>query len=312
MSDNTNTLFNGKEVWWSDPENKTSGAYKVLEIKRNPDDPDKGLYDDTIILISNGVSEVEVEAWELQDLGLRRKRIEEFVNRVTAIAEDDDWGVHNHSENYDKVDLYLSKYSNAGQDFGFYVECETGDADEFINAVEGYYNSYDPYEETALWIGPDGHGKNGAPDDLKDLIADMEECKDNVKGLIDLLRQELKGIKIVKQTYHSQYSERVYNIRTEVIESIFYTVKDICEQTKTRTILWDDITGHENPDICYEKDSGPTSVLPDTIGIADNDREFYITFATYCDAPVSNAGENIYTETLIDILEYLENYRSTL
>ena len=32
MSDNTNTLFNGKEVWWSDPENKTSGAYKVLEI----------------------------------------------------------------------------------------------------------------------------------------------------------------------------------------------------------------------------------------------------------------------------------------
>lgn len=312
MSDNTNTLFNGKEVWWSDPENKTSGAYKVLEIKRNPDDPDEGLYDDTIVLISNGVSEAEVEAWELQDLGLRRKRIEEFVNRITAIAEDDDWSVHNHSENYDKVDLYLSKYSNADQDFGFYVECETGDADEFINAVEGYYNSDDPYEEAALWIDPDGHGKNGAPDDLKDLIADMEECKGNVKGLIDLLRQELKGIKIVKQTYHSQYSERVYNIRTEVIESIFYTIKDICEQTQTCSILWDDITGHENPDICYEKDSGPSSVLPDTIGLTDDDKGFYITFASYCDAPSSNDGENIYTETLIDILEYLENYRSTL
>lgn len=312
MSDNTNTLLVGQDVWWSDPENKTSGAYTVLEIKRNPDDPDEGLYDDTIVLISNGVSEAEVEAWELQDLGLRRKRIEEFVNRITAIAEDDDWSVHNHSENYDKVDLYLSKYFNAGQDFGFYVECETGDADEFINAVEGYYNSYDPYEEAALWIGPDGHGKNGAPDDLKDLIADMEECKDNMKGLVDLLKQELKGEKIVKQTYHSQYSERVYNIRTEVIESIFYTIKDICQQTNTRSILWDDITGHENPDICYEKDSGPSSVLPDIIGIADNDREFYITFADYCDAPVSNAGENIYTETLIDILEYLENYRSTL
>ena len=312
MSDNTNTLFNGKEVWWSDPENKTSGAYKVLEIKRNPDDPDEGLYDDTIVLISNGVSEAEVEAWELQDLGLRRKRIEEFVNRVTAIVEYDDWSVHNNSENYDKVDLYLSKYSNAGQDFGFYVECETGDADEFINAAEGYYNSYDPYEETAMWIGSDGHGKNGAPDDLKDIIADMEECKDNVKDLIDLLRQELKGIKIDKKSLHSQYSERAHHIRTEVSESIFHTVKDICEQTKTRSILWDNITGHENPDICYEGDSGPSSVLPDTIGIADNDREFYITFADYCDAPVSNAGENIYTETLINILEYLENYRSTL
>lgn len=309
MSDNTNTLFTGQDVWWSDPENKTSGAYKVLEIKT---EPDGGLYDDTIVLISNDVSEAEVEAWELQSLELRRKRISEFVERVTAISEDDNWGVHNHNDNFDKVDLYLSKYSPAGQDFGFYIECETGDADEFINAVEGYYNSYDPCEEAAIWLGPDGHGKNGAPYDLRDLIEDMEECKSNVKGLIDLLRQELKGVKIAKQTYHSQYSERLNNIRTEIIKSVFETVKDICQHTQTRTILLDDITGHDNPDICYEKDSGPSSVLPDTIGIADNDRDFYITFATYSDAPVSNAGENIYTETLIDILEYLENYRSTL
>lgn len=312
MNDNTNSLFTGQDVWWSDPENKNSGAYKVLDIKRNPDDPDEGLYDDTIVLISNGVSETEVEAWELQDLGLRRKRIEKFVNRITAIAEDDGWSVHNHSENYDKVDLYLSKYSNAGQDFGFYIECETGDADEFINAVEGYYNSYDPCEEAAIWLGPDGHGKNGAPYDLKDLIEDMEDCKNNVKGLLDYLRQELKGVKIAKLSRHSQYSERVYNIRTEIIESVLETIKDICRQTKGRSILWDSLTDHLNTDICYEKDSGPSSVLPDTIGLTDDDKGFYITFASYCDAPSSNDGENIYTETLIDILEYLENYRSTL
>lgn len=309
MSDNTNSFLVGQDVWWSDPENKTSGAYTVLEIKS---EPDGGLYDDTIVLISNGVSEAEVEAWELQDLKLRRKRISEFVERVTKIAEDDNWGVHNHDENYNKVDLYLSKYSPAGQDFGFYIECETGSADEFINAVEGYYNSYDPCEEAAIWLGPDGHGKNDAPYDLKDLIEDMEDCKNNVNRLLDFLRQKLKGIKIEKPSYHSQYSERLYNIRTEVIESLFETVKDLCQQTNTRSILWDDITGHDNPDICYEKDSGPSSVLPDTIGIADNDREFYITFATYCDAPISNAGENIYTETLIDILGYLEQYRTTL
>ena len=140
----------------------------------------------------------------------------------------------------------------------------------------------------------------------------MEECKGNVKGLIDLLRQELKGIKIVKQTYHSQYSERVYNIRTEIIESVLETIKDICRQTKGRSILWDSLTNHLNTDICYEKDTGPSSVLPDTIGLTDDDKGFYITFASYCDAPSSNDGENIYTETLIDILEYLENYRSTL
>ena len=71
-------------------------------------------------------------------------------------------------------------------------------------------------------------------------------------------------------------------------------------------------SGHENPDICYEKDSGSWNVLPDTIGLSDNEDEFFITFATYCEAPTSNNGENIYTDTLIDILEYLENYRSTL
>lgn len=31
MNDNTNSLFTGQDVWWSDPENKTSGAYIVLE-----------------------------------------------------------------------------------------------------------------------------------------------------------------------------------------------------------------------------------------------------------------------------------------
>lgn len=52
--------------------------------------------------------------------------------------------------------------------------------------------------------------------------------------------------------------------------------------------------------------------LPDTIGLSDNEDEFFITFATYCEAPTSNNGENIYTDTLIDILEYLENYRNKL
>ncbi len=62
MSENTNTLSIGQDVWWKDPEGKTSGSFLVLEIKY---DEDGGLYDDTIVLISNGVSEAEVEACEL-------------------------------------------------------------------------------------------------------------------------------------------------------------------------------------------------------------------------------------------------------
>lgn len=195
-----NTLIKGKEVWWSDPVGKSSGVYTVQKIHT---EPDGGLYDDTIILISNDTSEVEVEAWELQDIEIRRKRIKELVDQVTTIAENDDWSVYNHDDEYNTIDLYISKRSSMDQDFGFYIECKTAEADELIKAIEDYHDSYDPDEEAALWVGPDGHGCNGAPYNLSDLIEDMQECKSNVKKLVDLLNQEFNGIKITKPQRHS-------------------------------------------------------------------------------------------------------------
>lgn len=306
MSENTNTLSIGQDVWWKDPEGKTSGSFLVLEIKY---DEDGGLYDDTIVLISNGVSEAEVEACELQDLTLRRQKIKELVDRVTEIVEDDDWSVHNHDENYNNIDLYLSKSYSRGQDFGFYVDYDSGDVNGLINTIEAYYESYDPCEKAALWIGPDGHGCNGAPYNLSDLIEDMRECKSNVKKLVDLLNQEFNGIKITKPQRHSQFSERLYNIRTEVLEEINDTLHDICDKIGSTSVLWSSITNQLNTDICgYDQ-----SVLPSTIGISDdNSSEFVIVFADYCNCSDSINGENIYTETLIDILQYLEEYLSKL
>lgn len=73
MNNHKQTLTVGKKVWWSDPDHDlSSGEYEVVEIRY---DEDGALYDDTIILISNGVSEVEVNAWELQSLEIRKERI---------------------------------------------------------------------------------------------------------------------------------------------------------------------------------------------------------------------------------------------
>ena len=311
MCDNINTLFNGKEVWWSDPENKTSGAYKVLEIKRNPDNPDDCLYDDTIVIISNGVSEAEVEACELQDLELRRKRIEELVKRITTIAEDDDWSVHNHSENYDNVDLYLSKYSNAGQDFGFYVECETGDADEFVNAVEEFYNDYDTCEEASMWLGPDGHGTNGAPYDLKDIIADMEECKSNVKNLLDLFEEGLRGTKIVKPAKSENYQRQIDEIRRQVIQDIFLSLRSICKCNGTLNVTWLMITGRASdqlPNICLSDKHQYWEALPESIELDEQNDSFLIRFASFNNFSDSINGEWVETQSLIVILNYLETY----
>lgn len=56
----------GNKVWWNDPNNEvSSGEYEIYEIRT---DKDNILYDDTIILIGNGVTEAEVWAGELKPL----------------------------------------------------------------------------------------------------------------------------------------------------------------------------------------------------------------------------------------------------
>lgn len=51
------------------------------------------------------------------------------------------------------------------------------------------YESYDPDEETALWIGEDGHGKRGAPYYLRDILETMEECEKEIKKLLDKVKE---------------------------------------------------------------------------------------------------------------------------
>lgn len=48
---------------------------------------------------------------------------------------------------------------------------------EFIREVKNQYESYDPDEEASLWIGPDGHGTNGAPYHIREILDDMEELE---------------------------------------------------------------------------------------------------------------------------------------
>lgn len=189
MDNSTQVLEKGKKVWWSDPDDdRSSGAYEVVEIKR---DEDEGLYDDTIILISNGKSEAEVEAWELQDLFIRQEHIGKLINQITEIAEEDGWGVHNYCEDCSEIELEFSKYSTAGQDFSFCISTKSGAIQGFIDEVEDYIDGYDPDYEATLWTDEWGHGKNGAPYRLSDIITDMEECKNNMKALLNVLKQRL-------------------------------------------------------------------------------------------------------------------------
>lgn len=114
---------------------------------------------------------------------------QELIDKITAIAEGKGWNV-NTEENNNVVEFTFSQYTDFGQDFSFTAEMRNGDIDTLIEDVDRFYEAYDPDEEASLWIGPDGHGANGAPYRISDIVKDMEEAEAMVKELLDTLETE--------------------------------------------------------------------------------------------------------------------------
>lgn len=121
---------------------------------------------------------------------------QELIDAITKVAEDNGWRVsveeatrwNNETRKVeskgDVIDFTFGKYTDAGQDFSFSVELTDGDIETLIEKMSNYYESYDPDEEASYWIGDDGHGKNGAPYRITDIVKDMEECENNVRDLL--------------------------------------------------------------------------------------------------------------------------------
>lgn len=70
----------------------------------------------------------------------------------------------------------FSKYSPARQDFSISFDVSP-DMTDFIPSLNQRIADYDVSEEAYVWLDESGHGKNGAPYDMKDLYEDIEACK---------------------------------------------------------------------------------------------------------------------------------------
>lgn len=110
----------------------------------------------------------------------------ELIKRIIEIAEYQGFSVRT-DEKVDEVEFTFSQYTDFGQDFSFWATMKDDDIYTLIQEVNDYYEGYDPDEEAILWVGPDGHGKNGAPYRLSDIIKDMEQCEQMVKDLLEAL-----------------------------------------------------------------------------------------------------------------------------
>ena len=109
--------------------------------------------------------------------------------KITEIAEILGWSVDFSESQNGKTDVNFAKYTSYGQDFNFSVELENDDMEAFIDNIHEYYENFDVDEEAYIWIGSDGHGKNGAPYHIADIVKDMEEAEVMMADLYEAFRQ---------------------------------------------------------------------------------------------------------------------------
>ena len=98
------------------------------------------------------------------------------IKKVINIAESLEWSIK-----YDSGEFEFQKYSPAGQDFNMSITADS--IAELSEKLYEKYNYFDCSEEAYIWLDNTGHGKNGAPYDMKDLYEDMEACEKMIREL---------------------------------------------------------------------------------------------------------------------------------
>lgn len=97
--------------------------------------------------------------------------MDENVKALFEKIEELGWGVEAEEGN----EYRISKYSPAGKDFGIFIEGE--EVEQLTDSIYGAWDDFDVSEETYLWLDNTGHGTNGVPYKMRDVLNDMEECK---------------------------------------------------------------------------------------------------------------------------------------
>ena len=110
--------------------------------------------------------------------------------KLTTMIENADFSIVYEDDNI----IDFGKYSTAGQDFHFNIDTENN-LDYFLMNILSSYQDFDVSYETSLWIGSDGHGKNGAPYEINDIYEDMEECHGFIIELYNIVEKYIKQIR---------------------------------------------------------------------------------------------------------------------
>ena len=125
--------------------------------------------------------------------------------KIYEIAEREGWAV-SHTVCQGEISFEFSKLSPAGQDFCFTRDVDYDDDEDYVFeelrvAVYRYWENFDVCEETYIWLDNTGHGMNGAPENMKDLYEDMQDCEDMIHDLWLALEGKEKPTKTEEEQY---------------------------------------------------------------------------------------------------------------
>lgn len=128
--------------------------------------------------------------------------------KIYEIAEREGWQVDSYyvDEKETNICFQFSKYSPAGQDFHFEVSVPNKKSKDALfenveDAIYEYWEGFDVCYETYIWLDETGHGKNGAPHNMKDLYEDMQACADMIYNLWLALEGKEKPTKTKQKQY---------------------------------------------------------------------------------------------------------------
>lgn len=166
-----------------------------------------------------------------------------YIDKVIELAESLEWNV-----TVDGNDVDFQYYTNYGQDCHMNITLAE-DFDKFTDEIYSYYENYDVSEETALWIDESGHGKNGAPYDIEDILNDMKEFESAIYKLWKKLNTEAlnENSGYMDKEEFMNYIAENYNISAEahrLIGNILnYVANHYTEEDEQYNILCEMLDG---------------------------------------------------------------------
>ncbi len=132
--------------------------------------------------------------------------------QIEAAAERAGWNCKIRKEK-DGYYVCFNTDSKFGQDVCFEYNVST--LEQIKDEVLETHMNYDPSEEAMLWVGEDGHGKNGAPDDIRDIITDMEDVESKLEDLYTVLN----GGSVLNE-HDNEYVEKAKALRNECLSEL--------------------------------------------------------------------------------------------